>query len=113
MNAEQIRSLDAMLASQIGDDVSAICDHESLFKQARVALQAALTAMAENEALQARVKALEALVSWAYDTLIEINPGNYSHDDVCRLNDASVEVILGLDDTVQALLSKGSPDADA
>jgi hypothetical protein len=63
--------------------------------------------------LQARAKALEALVSWAYDTLVEINPDNYSHDDVCRMNDASVEVILGLDDTVQALLSKGSPDANA
>ena len=33
---------------------------------------------------------------WAHGTLYEINPSNYDHDEVCRLNDASVEVILGL-----------------
>lgn len=37
-----------------------------------------------------------ALIRWAHDTLYEINPSNYDHDEVCRLNDASVEVILGL-----------------
>lgn len=36
------------------------------------------------------------LIRWAYETLYEINPSNYDHDEVCRLNDASVEVILGL-----------------
>lgn len=35
-----------------------------------------------------------ALIRWAHDTLYEINPSNYDHDEVCRLNDASVEVIL-------------------
>ncbi len=64
MNAEQIRALDAKLASQIGDDVGAIYDHESLFKQAREALQVALTAMAENDALQAAPTA-EQLRGWA------------------------------------------------
>lgn len=42
------------------------------------------------------VERLEQLVRWAHDTLWEINPSNYDHADVCKLNDASVEVILGL-----------------
>lgn len=53
--------------------------------------------------LQARLDAAEArerqaveALRWAHDTLYEINPSNYDHDEVCRLNDASVEVILGL-----------------
>ncbi|RWD00143.1 MAG: hypothetical protein EOS58_30650 [Mesorhizobium sp.] len=37
-----------------------------------------------------------ALIRWAHDTLHEISPDNYDHDEVCKLNDASVEVILGL-----------------
>lgn len=41
-------------------------------------------------------------IAWAIDTLQEINPSNYDHDDVCALNTASVEVILGL----QATLAK-------
>jgi len=28
--------------------------------------------------------------------LFELNPSNYDHDDVCKLNAASVEVILAL-----------------
>ena len=40
-------------------------------------------------------EALE-LIRWAHDKLYEINPSNYDHDEVCRLNDASVEVILAL-----------------
>lgn len=36
------------------------------------------------------------LIRWAHDTLYEINPDNYDHAEVCKLNDASVEVILGL-----------------
>jgi len=33
---------------------------------------------------------------WAHDTLMEINTSNYTHDEVCALNAASVEVILGI-----------------
>lgn len=33
---------------------------------------------------------------WAHDTLYEINPSNYDHDEVCKLNNASVGVILGI-----------------
>lgn len=44
--------------------------------------------------------------TWAVDTLHEINVSNYDHDDVCRLNAASVEVALGL----AAALAKDAPD---
>lgn len=47
-------------------------------------------------ALESEVEQLRDLVQWAYEILHEINVSNYDHDDVCRLNDASVEVILGL-----------------
>ncbi len=36
----------------------------------------------------------------AHDTLIEINQYNYTHADVCELNDASVEAILILADAI-------------
>lgn len=56
-------------------------------------VEAARTWVAEKDKKAAE---LQESIDWAHDTLIEINPSNYSHDDVCRLNDASVEVILGL-----------------
>ena len=46
--------------------------------------------------IDAAVQAEREVLRWAHDTLWEINPSNYSHDDVCLLNDASVEVILGI-----------------
>ncbi len=54
--------------------------------------------MAAIEALSTpKVEAGERdLIQWAHDTLYEINPSNYDHDEVCKLNDASVAVILGL-----------------
>lgn len=59
-----------------------------------VKAEAALAeAKRENEALR-------ELIRWAHNTLIEINPSNYDHDEVCRLNDASVEVILGIAPTL-------------
>ncbi|WCA57815.1 hypothetical protein G6M16_008925 [Agrobacterium tumefaciens] len=48
------------------------------------------------EAAEAQVKRLHELLRFAHDTLWEINPSNYDHDDVCKLNDASVEVILAI-----------------
>lgn len=54
----------------------------------------------ELDRLRAENERLHALVRWAHETLQEINPSNYSHDDVCNLNDASVEVILGLAPTL-------------
>lgn len=35
-------------------------------------------------------------LEWVYHSLGEINPSNYSHDDVCELNNKSVEVILAI-----------------
>lgn len=56
--------------------------------------EAALTAEREKN------DRLLELVRWAHDTLYEINPSNYDHDEVCKINDASVEVILGLAPTL-------------
>ena len=53
----------------------------------------------ENTELGARIAALRSQVEFVYDTLIEINPSNYDHDDVCRMNDASVEVMSALKET--------------
>ncbi len=43
-----------------------------------------------------REAALREAIRWAHDTLWELNPSNYGHDEVCKVNDAAVEVILGL-----------------
>lgn len=48
------------------------------------------------EAAEAEVKRLRDLLRFSHDALWEINPSNYDHDDVCKLNDASVEVILAI-----------------
>ncbi|MGX4971847.1 hypothetical protein [Enterobacter kobei] len=50
----------------------------------------------ELEAAEKRIAELRELLQWAHDTLLEINPNNYTHDDVCEINSASVEVILGI-----------------
>ena len=57
---------------------------------------ALLQARAELAAANAREAGLTGLIRWAHDTLWELNPNNYDHDEVCRVNDAAVEVILGL-----------------
>lgn len=59
--------------------------------------------------LEARLAEAMKEIRWAHETLYEINPSNYDHDEVCKLNSASVEVILGL-----ALMlgeKHGKPDA--
>lgn len=43
-----------------------------------------------------QVAELVEAVQWAFDTLIELNPSNYDHDNVCEVNAAAVEVMLGL-----------------
>lgn len=45
---------------------------------------------------RAHAERLAGLIRWAHDTLWELNPSNYDHDEVCKVNDAAVEVILGL-----------------
>ena len=52
--------------------------------------------VAANQALVTRESEARGVLQWAYDTLVEINPSNYDHDDVCRMNDASVEVMLSI-----------------
>lgn len=54
------------------------------------------TLRASEAAALDRVKVLTDLMQWSYDTLGEINPSNYDHDDVCSLNNKSIEVILAL-----------------
>lgn len=53
-------------------------------------------AEAELAAAQQREAGLLGLIRWAHETLWELNPDNYDHDEVCKVNDAAVEVILGL-----------------
>ena len=48
------------------------------------------------DAAETQCHIMRELLVWAHDTLKEINTSNYSHDDVCELNAASVEVILGI-----------------
>lgn len=60
----------------------------------RGTLLALTDANSRAEAAEAEVKRLRDLLRFSHDTLWEINPSNYDHDDVCKLNDASVEVIL-------------------
>lgn len=55
-----------------------------------------LTSPAAVLELLDEITELRDLLKWAHDTLIEINPNNYTHDDVCEINNASVEVILGI-----------------
>lgn len=54
------------------------------------------------------VERLRGLIRWAHDTLYEINLSNYDHDEVCKVSDASVEVILGL--AVELGEKHGKPD---
>ena len=54
----------------------------------------------ELSRLRERVAELEGIARTAHDTLEEINPSNYDHDDVCSLNAASVEAILLLADAI-------------
>lgn len=53
-------------------------------------------AVEEIERLRAENARMVDMLNWAYDKLEEINISNYDHDDVFRLNAASVEVILGI-----------------
>ena len=62
-----------------------------------VALEAERDALAAEVArLRDRERVLVDHIRWAHDTLWELNPSNYGHDEVCKVNDAAVEVILGL-----------------
>lgn len=47
-----------------------------------------------NEEKEDKLKEAIDLLEFAFHRLEEINVSNYNHNDVCSLNDASVEVIL-------------------
>lgn len=47
---------------------------------------------------------------WAIDSLMEINPSNYDHENVCEMNAASVEVILAMRARLSALPARAEPD---
>ena len=82
--------------------VAFFVEHDMLDASDEYSIDDVMSALADNYApappseLEARCEVLEKVIRWAHDTLYEINPSNYDHDEVCRLNDASVEVILGL-----------------
>lgn len=86
----------------IGDKASIGAFHEmknrgeqiDVYKRAYDQKEAALKA--RSEAAEAEVRRLRDLLRFSHDTLQEINPSNYDHDDVCKMNDASVEVILAI-----------------
>lgn len=70
-----------------------------------------MKALAEHDAkVRAEAEApLLELLRWVHETLWEINPSNYDHDDVCKLNAASVEAILGIAPTLEETHGK-SPE---
>lgn len=50
----------------------------------------------EIEQLRTEKAERDECLQWVFDTLQEINPSNYDHDDVCSLNAASVEVAIAI-----------------
>jgi len=60
----------------------------------------AIAALQASPATPDAVAALREAARKAHDTLIELNPNNYSHDDVCQANDAAIEAILILADVL-------------
>lgn len=69
---ERLDALDAKLASQIGDDIRVIFDHEYLFKQAREAIAALRAEIARltaerDAALAGRVKIKPLTFGWSRD----------------------------------------------
>lgn len=60
----------------------------------RVSSKTYLALYDEVVKLRAERDATIATARIAYDALWELNINNYDHDDVCHLNDGSVEAIL-------------------
>ena len=69
---EELDALDAKLASQIGDDVAVIFNHEYLFKQSRIAI-AALRAQLADARENARWAYVKAALEDNQDELAEAN----------------------------------------
>ena len=65
LTPETVRALRNKLASQIGDDVQQIYDHEALFKASRDLTDAFLAQAEEIERLRKRIEAAERLADEA------------------------------------------------
>lgn len=102
----QLAELDALRAERDAADQRAgamLARVAALSADAEAARSAVVTERTAREAAEARLAAVEGeivrlrdLIRWAHDTLWELNPSNYDHDEVCKANDAAVEVIFGL-----------------
>lgn len=68
-------------------------------------LEYVLKAIADTSiaTLEAQLEKAKEALQWAFDTLEEINVSNYDHDQVCSLNEKSVEVALGVRATLAEL----------
>ncbi|WP_454730602.1 hypothetical protein [Citrobacter freundii] len=88
--------LDTDVDMVLADCLTALEKLEATAAQANAGWKEAHEQEARAEAAEKRIAELRELLQWAHDTLLEINPNNYTHDDVCEINSASVEVILGI-----------------
>lgn len=75
-------------------------DHDIVQAFARHRLAQSAADRAAIETARGEVERLTAAAQAAHDTLIELNPNNYDHSDVCEANDAAVEAILLLADAL-------------
>jgi hypothetical protein len=93
-----------MMSDLIERLLEACCDPDAVCHDCALHREAA-DRLAELEAL---VEEARGSAQHAWDTLVEINVSNYGHDDVCRMNDASVEVALSM----KALLARMGGEHD-
>lgn len=99
------RTLEA-LDTERGEHKAALALSRANLENWKRALDERDTERTRADEAEKRERELLDLLQFAYDTLYEINPSNYDHDEVCRLNDASVEVIS----TIKPVLPQPEPD---
>ena len=87
---EGLKSENAALSARV-EELELIRDSHS---------QDTLQALLEKQALETQLAAARKAARSAHDTLIELSPSNYNHDDVCQMNNASVEAIFLLADVL-------------
>ncbi|WP_337846800.1 hypothetical protein [Sphingomonas sp.] len=66
----------------------------------RAMIRFATEASAYPRKLEEDLAEAQKVMRAAHDNLIELNPNNYTHDDVCAANDSAVEAILLLADAL-------------
>ena len=116
MNAEKIRELQDKYTDRNQDvldlaqaALTAMAERDALQARHEDDRQELNRMTAENEALQARVNALQAVASIAGDRLKEV----LMSSDFAQSDPGYPAAIRSICDKIDALLSKGSPDADA